>query len=602
MERVTTVTIRDITERKKAERQLNRALSVLSATLESTADGILVVDNLGKVVNFNQKWLQMWSIPAELHNCRDDERLLAAILPQLVDPDAFLERVQQLYKQPIQESNDLIYFKDGRVFERYSRPQRIGEEITGRVWSFRDITERKVAEARILQMAQQDALTKLPNRMLLMDRLEQAIEHARRAGNQVAVMMLDLDHFKHVNDSLGHHVGDELLLAVVERLKRCIRRSDTLARMGGDEFVVVLSDIKNKEDVTLVAMKMLAQLSKTLTVGTHELTATASIGICLYPDDGNDPNTLMKQADAAMYKAKEMGRGNFQWFNSEMLLAAEERLDLEGALRRALAHNEFVLQYQPVISVGRGQVVGMEALLRWQHPKRGMLGPESFIMLAEETGLIGPIGEWALRKACAEAKLMQEQMGAPLVISVNISSRQFRQLNLVDVVKSALSSSGLPANTLVLEITESVLATNTMETVKILESIRELGVRVAIDDFGTGYSSLSYITRFPIDILKIDQSFIRDIIDDENDAAIAVAIIAMAHSLGMEVIAEGVEKLEQLVFLVERGCDKAQGFYFSQAVAADKFVPLAEALKLNYAGCLSSEATGKATGLLRSKG
>ncbi|MEK6806837.1 MAG: EAL domain-containing protein [Pseudomonadota bacterium] len=564
-----------IAHRRRAEGQLKHTLSVLSTTLESTADGIIVVDLAGRIVCFNQRFVELWEIPKSVMLTGDGNLVQLEVARKFEDPEAFLNKFRALYAAVEQESFELLQLKDGRVFERNSRPQRIDGTVIGRVCSFRDVTERKQAEAHIQKMAHHDALTQLPNRALLMDRLDMALEQARRNGSLVALLMLDLDHFKNINDSLGHSAGDQLLRTVAARLSGCARKTDTVARMGGDEFVIVLTDVKNRDTVERIVQAMVEEVSAPIVIESHELVVTPSIGISVFPDDGAHATGLLKSADTAMYQAKAQGRGNYQWFAPRMMLAVDERLELEHGLRRALERREFSLDYQPLVSIKTGQVVGSEALIRWHHPRRGTVLPRSFIPLAEETGLIIPIGAWVLRQACIEGKRLQAQLGKPLIISVNISTRQFRQDNLLRTVEDVLEESGLPPHTLVLEITESALAANPQETAAVLKNIRDLGVRIAVDDFGTGYSSLSYITRFPIDLLKIDASFVRDLIEDQSDAAITSAIIALAHSLKLEVVAEGVETQAQLAFLRERVCNEAQGFYFGKPVPAAQFSTLA---------------------------
>jgi diguanylate cyclase (GGDEF)-like protein/PAS domain S-box-containing protein len=449
-------------------------------------------------------------------------------------------------------------------------PLHIGLERTVTA-TIRDVSERKQAESYIRHLAHHDALTHLPNRALLQDRLEAAMARADRQGTQVALLMLDLDHFKRVNASLGHQVGDELLKTIVERLLACVRKSDTVARMGGDEFVILLPDIKNHETIEKVAATVQEQIAKSVAIGGRELVVTSSIGLTVYPQDGKDVITLLKNADTAMYRAKESGRNNYQWFEPAMLLAVDERLDLENSLRHAIERNEFSLHYQPMVSISNRQLVGMEALLRWQHPVRGAVAPDSFIFLAEESGLIIAIGEWVLRTACREGRQLQNRLGLPLDVAVNLSPRQFGQQNLREVIESALADSGLAPNHLTLEITETALATNPEAAAATLAGIRSLGVSIAVDDFGTGYSSLSYLTRYPIDKIKIDRSFVRDLGVDLNDTAIINAILAMAHSLGIKVVAEGVETHAQLMYLIEHACDEAQGYYFGKALPADQF-------------------------------
>ena len=432
-----------------------------------------------------------------------------------------------------------------------------------------DITEQKKVEDQIRHMAHHDALTGLPNRVLLHDRIGRVIAQARRDGKVAALLFIDLDRFKNVNDSLGHQVGDGLLRTVAERLIACVRGTDTVARMGGDEFVVVLAELKQAEDAGQMAQKILAALPQPINIDGHELRVTTSVGICTYPHDGEDVETLMRNADAAMYHAKETGRNNFQFFTRQMNIAANQRLLLEKDLRLALEREEFTLYYQPQLDLATGGIVGFEALIRWPHPQRGMVAPSQFIPVAEETGLIAPIGEWVLRRACMQTRRWQT-LGYPrLQVSVNCSAQQFRREGLVDMVECCLRETGLPASSLELELTESIIVEHTEHVSANFKALDEIGVKLSIDDFGTGYSSLGYLKRFPIHELKIDQSFVRDISADPGDAAIISAIIAMAHGLGLRVVAEGVETAEQLAFLKKLGCDWAQGYHFSKPLPAE---------------------------------
>ena len=437
-----------------------------------------------------------------------------------------------------------------------------------------DITEQKQVEDRVRHMAHHDALTGLPNRILLHDRIGQAILQARRDGSVAAILIIDLDRFKNVNDSLGHQVGDALLRAVAERLIACVRGTDTVARMGGDEFVVVLAELKQAEDAGHVAQKMLAALPRPINIDGHELRVTTSIGICAYPHDGEDAETLIRNADAAMYHAKDTGRNNFQFFTRQMNTAANQRLLLEKDLRLALEREEFTLYYQPQLDLKTGVIVGFEALIRWPHAQRGMVAPMDFIPLAEETGLIAPIGEWVLRRACTQARHWQTLGYPQLQVSVNCSAQQFRLGGLVDMVARTLKQTGLPASSLELELTESVIVEHTEHVMARFKALDEMGVKLSIDDFGTGYSSLGYLKRFPIHELKIDRSFVRDVSTDPDDAAIVSAIITMAHGLGLQVVAEGVETAEQLAFLKKAGCDWAQGYYFSRPLPAEEIEQL----------------------------
>ena len=437
-----------------------------------------------------------------------------------------------------------------------------------------DVTERKRAEAYIRHMAHHDALTGLPNRVLLFDRLEMAIRQAQRHGTGLAVLMMDLDHFKRVNDLLGHPMGDKLLLNISQRLQRGVRDVDTVARLGGDEFVLVMTEVRQREALLPVAEQIMRSVSAPMSIEGHELMVTPSIGGSFFPADGADAATLLKNADTAMYHAKAAGRSNFQWFTEAMLRQTEEKLALGTALRRALDGGELSIHYQPEVSLRDGSVTGMEALMRWTSGRRGAVSPDRFIPVAEETGLILQLGEWVLRTACRECAAIAYSLGRRMVLAVNVSPRQFQHRDWPQVVRSALLDSGLEASSLEIEITESMLMQNPEESAEMLHALRRLGVKVVVDDFGTGYSSLSYLTRFPIDKIKIDRSFVRDLATDAADAAIINAIIAMAHSLDIRVVAEGVETEQQQEYLRLRGCDQAQGFRYGRAVPAGEFEPL----------------------------
>ncbi len=441
----------------------------------------------------------------------------------------------------------------------------------------RNITERKQAEYEIQQLAYYDTLTGLPNRALFRDRLNQALAQASRDSRQVGVLFLDLDRFKEVNDTLGHSTGDELLKAVAGRLENCMRRSDTVSRLGGDEFVLSLSSMTLDEDIATIAQKIQNALAEPLLIDGQELFSTCSIGIAIYPTDGEDVDTLLKNADIAMYQAKEQGRNNYQFFSRETNVKAVERLLLETSMRHALERNEFFLYYQPQVNLITGRIIGMEALLRWRHPDLGLLSPAKFIPLAEESGLIIPIGEWVLRAACARTKAWQDAGGLPLRVAVNLSGYQFRQSNLVEMVEEVLGETGLDPRCLELELTESAIMDSPERAAMTLRRLKELGLSLAIDDFGTGYSSLSHLKQFPLDRLKIAQFFVRDITTNPDDAAIAEAIIAMAHSLKLQVIAEGVEQRDQMDFLLSRGCEEMQGFCFSRPVSEETFTEMLSA-------------------------
>lgn len=445
----------------------------------------------------------------------------------------------------------------------------------------RDVSERIRAEEQIIRLAYYDSLTGLPNRILFKDRLSQAMANARRYKRKVAVMFLDLDHFKRINDTLGHNFGDLLLQRVGDRLTACVRSTDSIARlaaeetnpivarMGGDEFIILLSNIDQVQHVSLAAQRMLNGLSQPFLIGTQEIFTSASVGITIYPIDSEDPETLLKYADTAMYQAKEKGRNNYQFYTGSMNAAAVERFTIENQLRKGLARHEFQLHYQAQVDTRRRRVVGMEALVRWVHPEKGLVPPLSFIPLAEETGLIVPIGQWILQTACEQNRIWQTAGLPPVRMTVNISSVQFREKHFVESVMRTLTEIGLDPHDLELELTESIVMENAEATIATLHALQEKGIQLAIDDFGTGYSSLSYLKRFPIHTLKIDRSFVKDLDKDPESAAIGKSIIALAHNLNLKVVAEGVETEQEMAFLQDSGCDYMQGFLFHRPEPAE---------------------------------
>jgi diguanylate cyclase (GGDEF)-like protein len=431
--------------------------------------------------------------------------------------------------------------------------------------------ERKRYQEQLEFQANYDALTGLPNRNLLHDRLKQSV-FAQRYERSIGVVFIDIDRFKFVNDSLGHNTGDKLLQRVAERLSQSVRDGDTVARLGGDEFILILNDQSGEEFIYRAMQRIISRVAEPIVLDGQELLVTCSAGVSLYPQDGRDVETLLKNADAAMYRAKENGRNNFQFYTAEMNLQVNERLKTEASLRRALERREFELYYQPRIDVKSGRLVGCEALLRWQHPERGLQLPERFIGLAEETGLIIPIGEWVLKKACAQAKAWQKS-GSPVAVSVNLSMRQFKQDALVNAVDAALLEAGLAPHLLELELTESLVMQDTDLAIRVLARLREIGVEISVDDFGTGYSSLSYLTRLPISALKIDQSFVQAIQEarEANEGIVAQAIISLGHNLKLKVVGEGVETEPQFRFLERHGCDEVQGYYFGKPLPVPEF-------------------------------
>jgi diguanylate cyclase (GGDEF)-like protein/PAS domain S-box-containing protein len=447
-------------------------------------------------------------------------------------------------------------------------------QIAGAVIVFRDVSVAQDTALRMAHSAHHDFLTGLPNRLLLDDRIGQAIAFAPRHTKHIAVLFLDLDGFKHVNDSLGHPIGDRLLQSVARRLVSCVRASDTVSRQGGDEFVVLLSEAAKWVDAAVVARRMLAAVAEPHPIDQHDLHITASIGVSVYPDDGEDAEALIKNADTAMYQAKENGRQGYQFFTPAMNARAVERHSVEQGLRGALERQELVLHYQPKVNLRTGAISGAEALVRWSHPTRGLVPPAQFIPVAEDCGLILPIDNWVLREACQQARAWADA-GLPAgTIAVNVSAMELRGDHFLEGLFAVLTETGLDPRSLELELTESVLMKNAESAASILQALRGRGVQVAVDDFGTGYSSLSYLRKFAVDSLKIDQSFVSQITSAEGDVSIVTAVISMARSLRLRVIAEGVETLEQLAFLRSLGCDEAQGFYFSRPVPATEFVRL----------------------------
>jgi diguanylate cyclase (GGDEF)-like protein/PAS domain S-box-containing protein len=442
--------------------------------------------------------------------------------------------------------------------------------VTGAVMVFHDVSTTRALSLNLAHQAQHDGLTDLPNRLLLDDRLTHAMVIARRHGMKLAVLYLDLDRFKKVNDSLGHDIGDHLLQAIAHRLLGCVRGSDTVSRLGGDEFVILLSEVAAGQDAAISAEKVLRAVSEPIDIDGHHLHASASIGIAIYPEDGEDAVSLLKHADFAMYHAKDCGRSNFQFFREDMNVRAQERQSIEDGLRLALERDEFTLYYQPIVDLWSRTPTGVEALLRWRHPQRGLLLPQQFVPVAEECGLILPIGRWAMREACRQLRAWQDTGLSPLRIAVNVSAVELRHKDFIEGVRQCLSDTGLDAKHLELELTETFLMQDSASTTLVLNSLKELGVQLALDDFGTGYSSLSHLKGFPIDTLKIDQAFVGELNTNPNDASIVRAVIGLGRSLNIRVVAEGVETAAQLARLQEQQCPEAQGYYFSRPVIADE--------------------------------
>ena len=676
----------------------------MRATLESTADGIMMVNGQGAVVDWNQKFVEMWRIPSYMMELGKESISFEYILEQLVDPQSLISDVQYLYQNPEWEGElPELNFKDGRIFERFTQPQRVGSQLVGRVYSFRDVTQKRMAqdelrireraieasshgvaiidiskhehkviyinkaferttgyseqqalgksllslqgsttddvnnkrielairelreetvemesvkrngevfwceisvapvkdsfghvkhyvcifnditqrremENQLVMQATYDSLTNLPNRVLLMDRVEQAILQAKKKNSLLAFLFLDLDKFKMTNDTLGHNMGDKLLQNIANRLLIATNDFDTVARLGGDEFVILLPDLENMQQAEKIAQDLLHTIGKPIQIEQHSLKVTASLGISFYPRDGIDYESLMKSADLSMYHAKDNGRNNFRVYDPEMNRRVINHMQLDTALRDALKNKEFYLVYQPLIDLKQSKVIGFEALMRWHSKILGQVGPVDFIPMAEENGLILEMGEWALEEACMQMKKWQKQGLKNMSVAVNISGRQFRQSCLPEVVDRALRITGLPAKNLELELTESLLIEDIEHVVETMYALKDMGVKLAIDDFGTGYSSLSYLKQFPVDKLKIDRSFISEMASNQNDAAIAKAIINLGHSLNIQVLAEGVENEYQRDFIISHGCDFAQGYFYKAPDTPDKIFEYLKAL------------------------
>lgn len=685
------VAIRDHTGQRRIENELEKLIAELRATLESTADGILVTDLDGGIRSYNHLFAKLWNLPDELLTQRDDSAIYSWMDKCMVDTVHYSERLGAIRRSPLMEATDVLVLRSGKILERLTLPQYARGRPIGRVYSYRDITQRLADEARlqlaakvfesstdaifitdqdlkivttnpsferltsfseaemagltpmeffseqsnqplvrqalnevqelgfwegelwnrrknghaylcmislvrvqdehgrtinyigffkdrtenhaakqkIEELAFSDVLTGLPNRLLLAERLRQSIIFASRQNSQFALLFLDLDHFKQINDSLGHPFGDRVLIEVTERLKKCLRHVDTAARLGGDEFVLLLHEA-DAAGAEICARRVLEELRAPFNLDGMNFTVTCSIGIALYPDDGTGMDDLIKNADSAMYHVKERGRSDFRFYQRQMNIGLLSRMKIDHAMRLALEHEQFKLHYQPLVDLKTGVVLGAEALIRWHDDDLGDVSPAQFIPIAEETGVIVAIGNWVMKTAMRQAAAWNNQQQC-LRISVNVSALQFQQPDFVENIARELHESQLGPDCIELELTESILIRDVEETLKKLASLAALGVKMSIDDFGTGYSSLSYLKRFPINKLKIDRSFVMHLPDDESDVAIVTAIISMAHALRLKVIAEGVETEEQKKLLQSLNCDEVQGFLYARALTAEDF-------------------------------
>jgi len=561
--------VEDVTARTENELALREAERRYRGLFDNAIEGIFRTTVEGRYLDANPALARIYGFtsPAELMETWKDIRAQLYVDP--TRREEFMRIVKA--RGSISGFESQVYRKNGDVIWISENARAVLGDSGHVVYyegTVEDITERHLYQARIEQQANYDTLTGLANRSLLNDRLEQGILTAASYGARLAVVFIDLDRFKYINDSLGHDVGDRLLQGMAERFKSCIREFDTVARLGGDEFVLLLNGQSGPDSVATMLERVLESVAQPWRHGARDFELTCSVGVALYPDDGNDAAALLKHADSAMYRAKEQGRNNFQFFTDDLNLLMKERFELENNLRRALERGEFELHYQPRVDLATNSVVACEALIRWRLSGGESISPARFIPVAEETGLIGPIGEWVLRTACAQNKRWQEAGLPPCVVSVNVSPRQFHRDDFIDTLKDVLRDTGLNPSYLELELTENMVMHDGEQMIETLRAIKRLGVHIAVDDFGTGYSSLSYLKRFPVDRLKIDGSFVRDIAADTDDAAIVRTIIALGHNLGLKVLAEGVETEAQLAFLKANDCDEMQGYHFSKPVSA----------------------------------
>lgn len=561
---------------RQSHRDAEKQMYKLSSAVEQTADAVMIADADGIIEYVNAAFSDITGFSKQevigkstriLKSGRHDDEFYVQLWKKLMEGQTF----QDVFINRRKDGS--LYYEEKSITPLKDDEGKVAHFIS----TGKDITEQMKTRERLQHLSNHDGLTGLPNRSLFMDRLGQAISRARWNGRVIAVLFIDIDRFKNINETLGFDYGDTVLQTVAERLNQSVRDGDTVARLGDDEFAVVLEDIYQKEDIPVVVEKIIKSLSQVHVLKDHELFVTSSMGISLYPNDGSDGQTLIQNADVAIHHAKESGSNHYRFYESAMNTQSLYRLNMESSLRKALEREEFVLHYQPQINLKSGKIIGFEALLRWHHPSLGMVSPVEFIPLLEETGMINPVGRWILRTACLVGREWNELGLGDIKISVNISPLQFENSDISSIVAEVLSETGLDAQHLEIELTESAIMRSPKKTIAVLSTLNDMGVTLAIDDFGTGYSSLSYLQKFPIDVLKIDRSFVKDVSKNNGDASIVSAIISMAHSLKLSVIAEGVETVQQLSFLQERNCEMVQGFLFSKAVPYENSISMLEA-------------------------
>jgi diguanylate cyclase (GGDEF)-like protein len=546
---------------------LQKSLSLIKSTFESSSDGIILINNEGVIIDYNNKVVNMLQIPQNVIDSKKEDEFIDYLTRQLVDPDSFVNKMHELQANPESISIESIAFKDGKIFEYYSQPHRLNDNIIGRILDFRDITKRAMLEKELRHQATHDALTGLANRVMLHDKIKEAIEDSKKHNTSFAVLFIDFDRFKLINDSLSHSAGDELLKSAAQRLQAAIKKDDLLARLGGDEFVIVMPNIK--EDLKYAVNNFIQTFHQPFVLNDREVMLTASIGVSLYPQNGQSVDELLRNADAAMYHAKALKGDNYQLFTSNMNVESLHKLDQEIELRRAIANKEFYLCYQPQIDMINENLTGVEALIRWEHPTKGTLLPMDFIPAAEETGLIVPICEWVLKTACIQNKAWQDAGYPPIRVAVSVMAQQFKQYNIIEKVKGILAETGLEPKYLELELTENVILSNP-EIVKIVSELKKVGVKIAIDELNEGHSSSSYLNKIPLEHLKIDNSLIQHVQFNSDDEVIIGAVLAMAKNLNLEVLAEGVERVDQVSLSKKHKLGDVQGFYYSKPLSSNE--------------------------------
>lgn len=553
---------------------LDNTLSLSTATLESTKEGILVVNKQGEILLFNNVFLSLWDLPLDLMNQKHVNALLVKLSEFVIESELFSQMIMDLAHHPKAGVIREWDLKNNKIIELYTHPQLLHGEVVGCVFSFLDITERKNLERKLQYQTTHDDLTGLPNRSLNIDRIQQAIAYAKRNNSLVAILMFDLDNFKSINDSFSTDVGDDILKKVANRLMSSLRETDSVSRLGGDEFVMIVTSFDQESDLLSRINQIFSLFQMPIEINKENLIVTASLGISIFPRDGEDPQTLLKHADIALHHAKEAGRNMLEFYQPQFSEKLFHQMDIVSALHKALSNHEFLLEYQPVVDLTTNQIVGVEALIRWKHPTLGVLQPDSFIPLAEKSGLINEMGKWVLRTACEQSLKWQKITNPDLTMAVNISGYQLRKKEFFDDVAQIIKEMNIDPHFLIFEITETAILGNPTEAANKMRKLKEIGINFAIDDFGTGYSTFNYLKYYPFDCIKIDKSFIQGILTSMEDKTIVETIISMASTLAVTVLAEGVEKIEQVNFLKEREVQQAQGYFYSPPLPPEKCLAL----------------------------